>query len=195
MPLCIICGVLKTKLNSKNFCNECNAKVNEEIPQNDHLHVIDGNKPLSELSCNDLMEIIKRAVKPIEDKIDIINLKLTKLEGDIKRNTTALAQLKDNYMEQKNKTTSLEADISILKEVIVQQQGYLEKCKSKDLAKNVIISGIPNGGLTINGVAYQDGKDTPLAILHYIGMGGITTNDFEVFAPRKMLIERHSPLN
>ena len=71
-------------------------------------------------------------------------------------------------MEQKNKTTSLEADINILKEVIVQQQGYFEKCKSKDLAKNLIISGIPNEGLIINEVAFQDDTDTSLAILHYV---------------------------
>ena len=105
---------------------------------------------------NDLLSVIKLAVKPIEDKIDIVNAKLAQMDADITKNKTSIAQLNDNYDEQSNKTSVLEKDVKIMKEVIIQQQTYLERCKSKEIQGNLIITGIPNDGVLINGVTYTD---------------------------------------
>ena len=65
---------------------------------NDLSDLMENNKPLSELICNNLLRVIKLAVKPIEDKIDIDNAKLVQMEVDITENNTSIAQLKDNCL-------------------------------------------------------------------------------------------------
>ena len=136
-------------------------------PRIDQSAALDGNKPLSEMNCDDLnddmnCDIISRAIKPLEDKMDVISRNLKKLEVDIVKNTTNISQLKDDYKEHKKKTTSLDADISVLKQVIVEQQGYLERIKSKDLAKNLIVTGIPIKGLKIGNKEYDEDNEIAL---------------------------------
>ena len=131
------------------------------------------------------MSIIKLAVKPIEDKLDNVSTKLLQMESQIIKNKTSIAQLNDNYDELNNRTSELEKDVKTIKEVIVQQQVYLERCKSKDTERNLIITGIPNDGVLINGFTQTNDNLIALAITQFIGLMNITANDFEIFVPPK----------
>ena len=111
---------------------------------------------------------------------------LALMKEDIFKNSTSITQLIDTLADQTKKTTTLERDFNTIKEVIVKQQEYLEKCKSKELAKSLIVPGVPCEGLLIGDTDHQGDVDISLAILRYIGMQEITEDDFEIYVPPKV---------
>ena len=79
MPHCTKCGALKTRLNEKNLRSDCNKVQVNDNTQSDQINAVDGNKSLSELNCENLVEIIKTAIKPLADKAD--NREFTQRQG------------------------------------------------------------------------------------------------------------------
>ena len=124
---------------------------------------IDLNKSLSDLSVRDLIFIIREQYNPLRNAFVGIQDKLNTWEVKMTRIT-------DENADNAKKLKSSIGEVECLKKVILEQQKYLETVKRKENAKNIIISGIPNGKLDINeNTSVTDGKEKIDAIFEYIG--------------------------
>ena len=103
MPNCINCGAIKTKLDRNNVCSQCreNDTSNENnLVDDTNEDIIDTNKPLSDLTTGDLINIITKALNPLNRKIASIERNIKKIGDDAEKVETELETLKSVIIEQ-----------------------------------------------------------------------------------------------
>ena len=72
-----------------------------------------------------------------------------------------------------------EKEIATLKTVILNQQHFIESSQRTPVAKNLMVTGIPNDDIEWSGSRYIDGKEKVLAILDAIDVL-LDENNYEI---------------
>ena len=136
MPTCIVCKVIKTRLDNNNLCADCRTPRNaKDVNVNEYLNNLDTTKSLKELSIQELIDIMNAIMLPVVTKVDEISLKINTLDELVKGNGIKLQHLRHDVDNQEEKTTSLEAEITMLKKILVNQQTFIEQVQRSNIAK------------------------------------------------------------
>ena len=189
MLTCIICNTFKTRLDNNNLCAECcathNTVANELDVHNEFLRNLDKSKSLHELCTQDLINIMQALKALLSNKVNEIAIRINQLDTLVKGYGSKLEQLRHDCCNQNNIITHLNREMGTMKQVVLRRQEYLEKCKRNDLRGTLVISGIQNENLKIDGQTYESAPDdsdkTKLtAIMNYIGHD-ITGDEFELY--------------
>ena len=183
MPSCVVCSKVQSRLNDGSLCKECysvNATNNDTTvypglsrEQIDNLPNLPDNwmnEPVQNLNGGHLLKILLNAHNAVNDKIKKINNTLTSLEVTNSRQDTEIEKLNDTADENGRQLKAQGETISTLKKVILNQQEFLEKLQRDHLAKNVIISGIPNYDMTFRENTLSNTVEKVDAILNVIGV-------------------------
>ena len=124
---------------------------------------VDLEGSLSDLKVRDLILIIREQYRPLRQLVVAITSKLNNLEVKVNK-------VVDEVADNAEKTKTISDEVTCLKNVILNQQKYLEALKRKETSKNLIISGIPIGDLRINNNGnLSEEKDKLDAIFGHIG--------------------------
>lgn len=148
--------------------------------------------PLS-LGTDSIRDIITEVVSNAIEKILAIKIKelLTDLTTIVKTETEAISKDLTTLREDLDSNVD---DIKSLKNVVYEQQKYLESLKREKLRNNVFISGIPNS-VTINDVVTDENNVIINHILTFL-VPGITEEVYKVdkvFEPKEGFT-RHSAI-
>ena len=187
MPTCILCQAIKTRLDKNNLCAECRTQqnVNDDDKVNEFLANLDQNKAVNELTIKEMLDIMRVSIAPVLRKVDNISIQLDKLDVLVQDNATKLAQLRNESDNHKDSIEKLQAESNTVKQVVLHQQEYLEKCRRNELRGILIMSGIPNDRFIIEGHSNTEEENTDdnskiKSILSYIGYES-NENDFELY--------------
>ena len=175
---CDACSTSLAKGTRGNFCRKCytnpaNKNDNSISAETAHTNNNDSSQTgptvninlensIDHLKVRDLIDIIRREIAPILETVNNIDIRLKQIE-------TKLVQVEEANAENTRKVNMMGNDIESLKRVILEQQKYLESAKKKEVSSNIIISGIPNAALTINGVEVTDNNEKLEKIFNHIG--------------------------
>ena len=164
MSYCILCKKSQSKLNVGDLCKHCfnNRAVKDserillgltteqlnnlpELPQNWI------NEPFQNLTGGHLLRIMMQTNKTITEKLDkmserieTLEIKNLQREVEIQKNMETITSNSDNIEMMQN-------DVNTLKKGMLQQQIFLENIQRGNLAKNVMITGIPSKDASIIG--------------------------------------------
>ena len=152
MPYCSECGVRKTKVNKNKVCNDCSAasaenggvdeSIEKDTENNDFWKRMDlmFDKKLESFE-EKLNANIKEEVKKVTDPM---KTQLTKLEKENKTLKAEMTALKASQKEEKERSDKI---VKVLKE----QQTNMARSDKNDRFKRLLLSGVPEGSVKING--------------------------------------------
>ena len=130
---------------------------------------LDMDKSIVELTIADLISIISQQMASVESKLNIIVSRLDKMEATINK-------VEEENAENIIKVNNTAKEVKTLKQVILQQQKYMEIVKRKELANNIIVTGIPNAILKINNEEITDNDEKLKKIFTHIVCDDKLTN-------------------
>ena len=188
MPSCVVCGKTQSRLNDGQRCKECFSN-NGKYPNNndastDSLSALSPNwinEPFTNLKGGHLFQIIEQAVKPLDVKLNECISKLTSLEGRLLTVETRIQKAEDDIKEYTNDFVAKSSGIELLKKISLSQQKLCENIQRNNLAKNIIISGIPVDDMTHNDVALTTADEKIVAILQSIGVS-LEQQEYEFYS-------------
>lgn len=177
MPACMLCNVIKTRLDARNLCADCRTLEDQNAGVDNLLETAIATQHDLDTPCDitirQMLQIVQKAMaitqQPLSEKIDGISTKIDNLHAEVAENAARIAQLRTEYNNQKADVTMMTGEIESLKKVILKQQEYLETCKRKDLQGNIIVSGIPKANLTIGDDVFEENDTKTAAVLDFIG--------------------------
>ena len=148
MPKCS-CGRSQTKLNDGDLCKQCYAAANE-ASENDG-RGFDTTKSVAELSIGELMAVIQHTVNPIvsplkekitglENKIEGALAKINDIEATSKDNSTKIKKYEEATKHNSDNIQTINNEVDGLKNIILEQQKYLEAVKKMELSNILSIS-------------------------------------------------------
>ena len=158
--LCVKCYRKKDKNDSDDI-----ALFSEHINQdggNNGALGDDLERSIVELKISDLISIIKCEIKPIIVEVN-------KIAGQLKTIETNLKKVEEESSENTRRCNNISGDVETLKHVILEQQKFMEVVKRKDVANNIIVSGIPNSTMKVNNIDIVDIKDKLGEVFSFIG--------------------------
>ena len=154
------CNNTLAKTTKGNHCRKCYLKQPHPPQVNDEennpfkvfnhiqqafdaigLDMIGGN--MNQLKVGDLLTVIRKEIAPLVDVIINLQNKVHLLETKVEK----IEEERDDHV---GKLKTLSDNVESFKQIIMEQQKYLESLKSKEISSNIIVSGIPNESLVIN---------------------------------------------
>ena len=204
MPKCIKCNKGQTRLNEGDLCRICFISSGGKVTD-DEVEAIDLSKSVAGMNAGELVKLIQNTVNPlvkplsaqisnIETKINTALGKIEDLETSMAQNSTKIGKLEEETEENKATMNNTDAEVKTLKNVILEQQKYLEVIRRRELANVVTVTGIPKEAVKIGGTDCDTTEDKLKEILRFIGCGDcqyeiIPTNqvpDRNIFAKLKI---------
>ncbi len=195
MPACKLCKKMQSKLNSGSLCRACFEQQNEENKTDDDQLLlgfteqeINGlpelpndwiNEPFRNLMGGHLLKIILMANNTINQKIDKLNNRIATLENSLKVNTVAIEKNKDEIDNNVQGLSEVENTTAIIKKTLINQQIFIEQVQRNNLVKNLMISGISNENMLINGNELVDTNQKVIVILKQLD-DSLNENDYEL---------------
>ena len=171
MPYCVECGKSQARLSNGSLCKSCfNVKSNFGNNSFDTLRntssnvdgmneyydahnitsrqneLCDMNKPVAELSANQLMLMIKVQLEPLENKIDDIEKSLKQKVVSLEKKVIIL----ENEIEKQNEKNE------VLTSTIVNMQKALNSIDSQERSK--IVLGLTENEINVNNVIKRTGS-------------------------------------
>ena len=136
------------------------------------------------LSGGQLLQIVKQAIKSLQDQANTYIYKLTKVEEKCNIVEAKLEKLEEDVGEKADIINKQSKDIESLKKIALAQQIFCERTQRKNLAKNLIITGI-SGISTENLIYNNQASVTPEEKLHAILSGidiSLNQEQYELYA-------------
>ena len=122
----------------------------------------DINTPISAMTAGQMLALIQSQTKPLEMKVESIDQKLGKEITGLK---TRINVLENEVLEEKQKNETLT-------QIVVEMQKSLNKIDSTDREKNLIISGLPEDEIEVDGVLLKDDLEKVGKMFNLIEIGG-----------------------
>ena len=162
MAPCTKCGHRQARLNRGGLCTACfNTDQNGDAAGTADVDIVPGlskeefdalpglpdnwvHEPMHNLNGGHILKILLLGNGSITNRLEALEAD-SKIKGEtIKKNEETIAT-------NENKIASLSAEIVTLKKVIVNQQVFLEQIQRTKLANNLMITGIPDTPLEVEG--------------------------------------------
>lgn len=164
------------------LCAECNRKEQLMTPN------IDDNATLGEMKVGDFKEWIGLFIsKQVKSELADVRENVERLKTDVEVlvNTNAvnepiIASNTDVTKTNGEKIEELEKTIALMKTTIVNQQEFLEQLQRKDLAKNVMVTGIPDGPLLLDNDSIDDPMEKVKVVLREVN-NNLNEDDYSIF--------------
>ena len=192
MPACQVCGKSQSKLNRGVLCRECHESRNDENSNDPLFGLTDQElndlpelpddwitKPFQHLTGGHLLKITMMANSAINTKIDKLNKRMDTLETSWQTNITAIDKNKDTIAENERRLAEIDGTLTNVKKTLLNQQNFMEQVQRTHLARNVMITGVPNDNLAINDSVLTNTDEKVLAILNQLD-DGINDSDYEL---------------
>ena len=94
---------------------------------------------------------------------------------------SSIKGVSDEVTTVKERVTGLENENTMLKKVIVEQQQFIEQCKREKLATNIIITGMPAGGVTESDDVVHSTPDEKIQhLLSVMDADGLDSDNYQV---------------
>ena len=140
MGVCSVCSVFYPRLRTSTHCNTCYNNLNPAAGSTTNAAQIDGEKPVNELSVNELISLISRTIQPVKDDLDTIK---NEISQKVKAHDNRLKLLEADNVKKQERIDNLES-------IIVEMQRFINKIDHDDRKANIIITGMS-----------EDAIDTP----------------------------------
>ena len=172
---CVSCEQPKTarQLNADRKCKDCEKKEKETANEGEFEQTEQSNdfwSKMDRLFDSKLNSFEEKINENMDKKLETFEKKFNdNIKQEVKRITDPM-QKQLNVLENENKT--LKAEITLLKnkrkgdketnrkltKVLKEHQSTLARNDKNDRAKRLLLSGVPESGITINGVTSTDDK-------------------------------------
>ena len=151
----------------------------------DEVEAIDPSKSVAGMNAGELVKLIQSTVNPlvkqlsaqisnIETKINTALGKIEDLETSMAQNSTKISKLEEEAEENKATMSNTDAEVKTLKNVILEQQKYLEVIRRRELANVVTVTGIPKEAVKIGGTDCDTTEDKLKEILQRLSIQNYT---------------------
>ena len=205
---CTKCKSQIGRTNKSGFCQNCYLKRNESDGNNTSADV-EGNslnnidcglglgsetlnklpelpiewyeKDLKDLNAGHLVRILMCFFQPVKQELESITTKIKDMSEKIEQVSTKCESNADKIKETENNIQEKEKEITLMKKAILNQQIFLETLQKRDLRNNVIVTGIPNNNLLIDGGVLQSDEEKITGIFCEIH-DNLDINSFEIIS-------------
>ena len=138
MPQCCKCPKRQSILNPGDLCKDCYGDTSILVQvEPDALEL---SKKVNDMTLGDIVNVIKRIISPITEKLDKLETYLT---TNVEAQNSKLELLKANVKEK-------EQTIETLSQIVVNMQASLNKIDSEKRITNVIVSGLSEDDIIDN---------------------------------------------
>ena len=136
-------------------------------------------EPIQNLNGGHILKILLLGNKTQNTNVELLTARVTELEDANKISDPKIEANTASAKTNSEQITELEKTITTLKKTLVNQQEYIEQLQRRDLAKNAMITGIPNEPLDRNGDQLDDPEEKVKAILNELNPD-LTTQDYSI---------------
>ena len=198
MPQCSACPKKQSILNPDNLCKDChmvstgNVIATEDV-ENDvvpgvssqdivNLPYLPDNwlsEPIQNLNGGHILKIFLLGTECINNKLTVLTDRVKTLENDALVKEQTIVKNGDSLQAAEERITALETQNSTLKKVLLNQQVFIEQCQRSNIAKNIMITGIPDTPLKVGASVMNSVEEKTLGILSELN-NTIEEEDFEV---------------
>ena len=182
MPACSRCNKTQSRLNEGLLCKDCFSKsaavTSPNMPELPDNWI---SEPCSNLSGGELLQIVKQAIKPLQDQINMYISKVVKVEDKCNIAEAKIEQLQEDVSEKAVMINKQSEDIESLKKIVLAQQIFCEKTQRNNLAKNLIITGISTENFSYDDQELVTHEEKLNAIFTDIGLS-INPEHYELYA-------------
>ena len=175
MPTCKSCNA-KGRVDKIGICKAC-KEADKSLPpitegleeEFENLPDLPDNwftEPIQNLNGGHILKILLLGNNKQKVEIDQLNNRVLELENHTHVQNPKVTANTEHSTANGAKIEELEKTVATLKKVIVNQQEYMEQLQRNNLAKNAMITGIPNGPLVLNGNPVNDPEEKVKAIVN-----------------------------
>ena len=136
-------------------------------------------EPIQNLNGGHILKILMLGNQAQNTKVEQLTARVTQLEKANELSDPKIAANTDSSKGNSEKIEVLEKTIVSLKKTIVNQQEYLEQLQRNNLAKNAMITGIPNVPLIRDDNSVDEPEDKVKAILNELNPD-LTNQDYTI---------------
>ncbi len=175
MPACNSCKGTFTKVDKHGLCRGC------RVPDKDLSIIAEGleeefenlpelpdnwfNEPIQNLNGGHILKILLLGNNKQSLKVEQLTERVSELENSNAVNEPRITANTEIVTTNSEKIEELERTITSLKKTMVNQQEFLEQLQRNNLAKNAMITGIPNDPLILDDNPVDDPEEKAKAIL------------------------------
>ena len=123
------------------------------------------NEPLATLNGGHILKIILLGNDAINNKLIALGARVDALEQSIELKDQKITKNAETVASAEARIVALEKDNATLKKVILNQQTFVEQTQRSNLARNAMITGIPDTPLTIEGFVMNTTEEKVHGIL------------------------------
>ena len=176
MPTCNSCKSTFTKVDKHGVCRGCRNPDRDlsliaegldkefenlpELPENWF------DEPIQNLNGGHILKILLLGNNKQSIKVEQLTERVSEIENTNAVNEPRITANTEMARTNSEKIEELEKTITSLKKTMVNQQEFLEQLQRNNLAKNAMITGIPNNPLILDNNPVDDPKEKVKAILN-----------------------------
>ena len=214
MPQCIKCPTKQSKLNVGDLCKSCfknekDSKVSDDTTNLTNIAGVSVSaiEAMPDLSPNDLnkplttgamLKIISGAIKPIHDRIAVLERRIDRIEESQRKTTETVSKIESVSKDAEKSVTTTETMIKILEEkheklkkFVIKQQSQISNQEKNTRLRNVVIGGLDETQpLSVNEHTASSDDEKVKLIMHTLNLSNI---DF--VRCRRVGIQDQSQLN
>ena len=175
MPTCTTCKETFTRVDNNGICKGCRTSADMSIISEDFEEELENlpelpdnwfTEPIQNLNGGHILKILLLGNRKQERKFDKLSERVSLLENTDAINEPRITANTEMARTNGEKIEELEKTISSMKKTIVNQQEFLEQLQRNNLAKNAMVTGIPNDPLIVGNNSVDDPKEKVIAILN-----------------------------
>ena len=136
-------------------------------------------QPVQNLNGGHILKILLMGNNAINQKIDELSDRIDLLETDLGVKDATITKQDESITANEGKITALEEQIVTLKKTIVNQQKFMEQMQRNNLAKNIMITGVPDTALVIAGAEYNTPEEKIHAIIKELNPA-VSPNNYKI---------------
>ena len=176
MPVCNTCKENK-RVDKHGICKPCRTPadknlsliaegLDEEFDELPELPENWFNEPIQNLTGGHILKILILGNNKQNLKVEQLSERVAELETTKAVNEPRITANTETARTNGEKIEELERTITSMKKTMVNQQEFLEQMQRNNLAKNAMITGIPNTPLVKDGMNVDDPTEKVKAILN-----------------------------
>ena len=176
MPTCTSCKETFTRVDNNGICRGCRTgdtdmsiiseELEEEFQNLPDLPENWFNEPIQNLNGGHILKILLLGNNKQSRNVEQLSERVSELENTNKINEPRITANTEIARTNGEKIEELERTITSMKKTIVNQQEFLEQLQRNNLAKNAMITGIPDTPLIINNNSIDEPEEKVKAILN-----------------------------
>lgn len=203
---CTKCKAQIGRSNKSGFCQSCYLKRNDDSEDSSNVNKevspvnnidcglgLDSDtlnnlpelptawheKDLQDLNAGHLVRILMCFFQPVQQELEAIRIKVKDMGEKIDIVSAKCESNSDKIKENESNLLEKGNELTLMKKAILNQQTFLENLQKKDLRNNVIVTGIPNSNLEIDGDVLQSDEEKITGILYEIDEE-LDSNSYEI---------------